>query len=174
MKLDRTKSLENVLTAFAGEAQAVSRYSIYADIAREEGHFQVAALFEKMMKNEREHAKIWYKLLNGGTDDTLKNLESAAKSENREWKSMYPSFAEDARAEGLEELAVLFERVASIESGHERSFLETAFSISDGKIESIPTKSNKDELYYCIFCGHSEHQKLGVCPVCGCENAFSK
>lgn len=174
MKLDNTKSIQNMIAAFSREAQAVNRYEIYALVARQEGCSDVADLFEKMAQNEREHAKIWYKLINNGVGNTLENLRIAASGENEEWKSLYPRFAAEAREEGLEELAITFERIASIECDHERKFIEATLRMTGEEKGLCKTTANTQQDYCCICCGHTVSDLIELCPVCLSKNTFVK
>lgn len=196
MEFKGTKSEENLKAALAGESLARNKYTYYALQAIIEGHDDIAEFFEKMANNEKEHAKIWFKMLYGGLGETSANLRDAASSENYEWKSMYPGFAADARADGLEMLAAMFEKVAAIENDHERSFLEKFLQFKTGSsVEThlnIPNKSSASERpvshveetsnvtasgtekYRCMFCGNLEETRLDVCPVCGAIGAFER
>lgn len=196
MELKGTKSEENLKAALAGESLARNKYTYYALQAKKEGHDDIAEFFGKMADNEREHAKIWFKMLHGGLGETSANLQDAASSENYEWKSMYPGFAADARAEGLEMLAAMFEKVAAIENDHERSFLEKFLQFKTGsgaeKPLNMENKSSAsarsvspvDEAsdasasgikkYRCMFCGNLEEIRLDVCPVCEAIGAFER
>lgn len=122
-ELKGTKTEANLMAAFAGESQARNKYTFYASKAKKEGYEQIAALFTETANNEKEHAKIWFKLLYDGVPDTLANLKDAAAGENYEWTDMYANFAKDAAAEGFTEIAALFEGVAKIEKEHEDRFL---------------------------------------------------
>ena len=116
MELKGTKTEKNLMAAFAGESEARNKYTYYASKAKKDGYVQIAALFEETAANEKEHAKIWFKLLHdGAVGPTAENLEDAAQGENYEWTDMYPSFAKEAREEGFEQIAALFEAVAAIE-----------------------------------------------------------
>ena len=120
MNLEGTKTAANLATAFAGEAQAHTKYLYYASKAKKDGYVQIAELFEETARNEKEHAKLWFKALhNGGIPSTMENLKDAADGENYEWADMYATFAKEAREEGFEELAVLFDGVAAVEKHHE-------------------------------------------------------
>lgn len=174
MNLAGTKSEQNIRTAFAGESQARSRYSFFAAKAREEGRDDIAELFDRMADNERQHAKVWYTLLAGSIGDSRANLESAAKTENEEWKSVYPAFAREARAEGFEDIAVLFERIASIESDHERRFMEAVLNLDGKNVRSVPSQNHSEPCYYCFFCGFASSEPLPVCPVCSAEKSFTR
>ena len=123
MELKGTKTEENLKTAFAGESQAHTKYLYYASKAKKDGYVQIGSLFEETAKNEKEHAKIWFKLLHGGQmPDTVENLTDAAAGENYEWTDMYAGFAKTAREEGFEEIAFLFESVGAIEKVHEARY----------------------------------------------------
>ena len=118
-ELKGSKTEKNLMTAFAGESQARNKYTYYASKARKDGYVQIANIFEETANNEKEHAKMWFKLLNGGIGSTAENLRDAAAGENYEWTDMYASFAKEAREEGFEEIARQFEGVAAIEKEHE-------------------------------------------------------
>lgn len=170
-----TKSRKNLLTAFALESQARAKYILFADKAREEGREDIAALFERMARNEKEHGKIWYSTLMGGIAGSEENLQDAAHSENAEWKSLYPGFARDARDEGLEELAALFEKIASIEYDHERRFVEAVLKMRGAGEAEAADRTEKKGKMYCIFCGYTSSIKgLAVCPMCGAKDSFSE
>ncbi|HJK25365.1 MAG TPA: rubrerythrin family protein, partial [Methanocorpusculum sp.] len=131
--LKGTKTEANLQAAFAGESQARNKYNYYASKARKDGYEQIAELFEETANNEKEHAKIWFKLLHGGAvPDTLTNLADAAAGENYEWTDMYAGFAKEARAEGFEDIAKLFEMVADIEKHHEERYLKLLANINEG------------------------------------------
>lgn len=174
MDIKGTKSEQNVMAAFAGESQARNKYTYFAAEARKEGHEDIAELFERMADNETEHAKIWFKLLNGGLGNVNDNLQAAASGENYEWKSMYPGFAADARAEGNEILAMMFEKVASIESDHERRFLEAFLAYKENlSADVVPMHPKSDApRYRCAFCGATSDSPLDVCPLCEAIGAF--
>lgn len=161
---------KDIKESFEEECTAIIRYMIYADIAESENEKEAAELFRKMATNEIEHAKIWCKQLEDFSKDTIANLQASAMNENTEWKSTYPQKAQNARNEGYEEIAVLFERVASIECDHERKFLEQAMAVGNG-IQVLPDKLDAVQ-HYCIFCGHSAAKKLEICPVCGGVDSF--
>ena len=130
MNLKGTKTEQNLLTAFAGESQARNKYTFYASKAKKEGYVQIANFFEKTANNEKEHAKLWFKLLHDGIPSTMENLKDAAAGENYEWTDMYATFAKEAREEGFEEIARMMEGVAAIEKHHEERYLEkTLFQI---------------------------------------------
>ncbi len=168
MDIKDTASEQNVKKAFMLESQARNKYTYFAAQAKNEGHERIAALFEEMAGNEREHAKVWYKMLNNGIPGSLKNLEDAANSEHAEWKSMYPGFAKTAREEGFELLAIMFENIAAIEKNHEALFAEMLEEYKSGKIQS-PAASG---VYVCTNCGAIAPQKPDVCHVCWEKDTF--
>ncbi|MGL4791052.1 MAG: rubrerythrin family protein, partial [Anaerotignaceae bacterium] len=145
-------------------------YNIYAEIAEEEGNKEISELFQQMARNEREHAKIWYKILNNGFDTTLENLKTSVEGENDEWKNMYPQFAQEAREEGLEDLASMFDRIASIEYSHDRMFTEKILNFGKEPVSVI--EGEEEENLYCIFCGYMATAPIKVCPVCGATESF--
>ena len=163
--LKGTKTEANLQAAFAGESQARNKYNYYASKARKDGYEQIAELFEETANNEKEHAKIWFKLLHGGAvPDTLTNLADAAAGENYEWTDMYAGFAKEARAEGFEDIAKLFEMVADIEKHHEERYLKLLANINEGIVFS----RDGDMIWQCGNCGHIHVGKEApeVCPVC--------
>ena len=130
-----TRTEANLLAAFAGESQARNKYTYYASRAKKDGYEQIAALFTETAENEKEHAKIWFKLLHdGAVPDTVTNLKDAAAGENYEWTDMYATFAKEAREEGFTEIAALFEGVAKIEKEHEERYLALLKNIEDGVV----------------------------------------
>ena len=132
-----TQTEKNLQTAFAGESQAHNKYSYFASKARKDGYEQIAAIFEETARNEKEHAKIWFKLLHGGEiPSTAENLEAAADGENYEWTDMYDGFAKTARAEGFERIAKLFEMVAAIEKHHEERYRKLLDNVTNEKVFS--------------------------------------
>lgn len=170
-ELKGTKTEANLMTAFAGESQARNKYTYYAAQAKKEGYEQVSALFRETAENEKVHAKIWFKLLNGGTvPDTLTNLKDAASGENFEWTDMYAKFAEDAKAEGFDKIAFLFEEVGKIEKEHEARYLKLLSNIESGKIFNRTEEAS----WECRNCGHIHHgtDALEMCPVCDHPKAF--
>lgn len=162
--LKGTKTEANLLAAFAGESQARNKYTYYAGKARKEGYVQIANLFEETANNEKEHAKIWFKLLHDGIGDTAANLLDAANGENYEWTDMYAGFAKEAREEGFNKIAFLFEEVAKIEKEHEERYRKLLANV-EGKAVFI-----KDEkvVWQCSNCGHIHIgcKAPEVCPVC--------
>ena len=125
MELKGSKTEQNLLAAFAGESQARNKYTYFASKARKDGYEQIASIFEETANNEKEHAKMWFKQLNGGEiSSTLENLKSAASGENYEWTEMYKEFAETAKKEGFDEISFLFEKVGEIEKHHEERYMK--------------------------------------------------
>ena len=171
MELKGSKTEQNLMTAFAGESQARNKYTYYASKARKDGYEQIAAIFEETANNEKEHAKIWFKLLNGGEiSDTIHNLEAAAEGENYEWTDMYKEFAEVAREEGFTKIANLFEGVAKIEKEHEERYRKLLKNINDEVVFS----SDNDTIWICRNCGHVVIGKKApeVCPICNHKKSF--
>jgi len=169
--LKGTKTEKNLLAAFAGESQARNKYTFYAGKAKKDGFEQIAALFEETANNEKEHAKMWFKLLEGGEiKDTMSNLKDAAGGENYEWTEMYPTFAKEAREEGFNDIARKFEMVAAIEKSHEERYLKLLKNIED----AIVFSREGDCIWICRNCGHivvgSKAPK--VCPVCAHPQSF--
>lgn len=163
-KLKGTKTEKNLLTAFAGESMARNKYSYYASKAKKEGYVQIAKIFEETANNEKEHAKIWFKLLNDGIGTTEENLKVASEGENYEWTDMYATFAKEAREEGLEEIAQLFEGVAKIEKHHEARYLKLLENIKNREV--FEKKESKN--WICSNCGyiHTDKTAPELCPVC--------
>ena len=163
--LKGTKTEANLMAAFAGESQARNKYTYYASKAKKDGYEQIAELFTETANNEKEHAKIWFKLLHdGNVPDTVANLKDAAEGENYEWTDMYKSFAEDAKAEGFDHIAYLFEQVAAIEKEHEERYRKLLANIEEGIVFS----RDGDMVWICRNCGHIHVGKTApeVCPVC--------
>ena len=160
-----TKTEANLMEAFAGESQARSKYTYFASKARKEGYEQIAAIFEETAGNEKEHAKMWFKLLSGGdVPSTLENLKAAAAGEHEEWTVMYKRMAEEARAEGFGDIANLFEGVAAIEKEHEERYLKLMSNITNN---TVFVKASK-VVWICGNCGHiHDHTNAPeLCPVC--------
>ena len=165
MNLKGTKTEANLQAAFAGESQARNKYTYYASKAKKDGYVQIANIFEETAANEKEHAKIWFKLLHGGAvPSTIENLKDAADGENYEWTDMYAKFAEDARAEGFDKITTLFEEVGKIEREHEERYRKLLANIEDGLVFS----KDNDTIWQCSNCGHIVVGKKApeVCPVC--------
>ena len=159
------------MTAFAGESQARNKYTYYAAQAKKDGFVQISKIFEETANNEKEHAKIWFKYLQGGSiPETLVNLEDAAKGENYEWTDMYATFAKEAKEEGFDELAILFSMVAEIEKQHEERYRKLYDNIKNNVV------FNRDEavVWECSNCGHSYEGEKAVelCPVCKHPKAY--
>ena len=155
----------NLWAAFAGESQARNKYTYYASKAKKDGYVQIANLFEETANNEKEHAKIWFKLLHdGGIPDTITNLEDAAAGENYEWTDMYDGFAKTAREEGFTKIAKLFEMVGQIEKEHEERYRRLVANIKEGIVFS----REGDTIWQCGNCGHIIVGKKApeICPVC--------
>ena len=164
-ELKGTRTEANLQTAFAGESQARNKYTYYASKAKKDGYVQIAKLFEETANNEKEHAKIWFKLLHGGIiPDTPENLLDAAEGENYEWTDMYAGFAVTAREEGFDEIADLFEKVAAIEKMHEERYRKLLANVQGGLVFS----RDEDMMWECSNCGHVVIGKKApeVCPVC--------
>ena len=166
-----TKTEENLLKAFAGESQARNKYTYFASKAKKDGYEQIAAIFEETAGNEKEHAKMWFKELNGGVvPDTIDNLKAAADGENYEWTDMYKEFAKTAREEGFEELAKKFEAVGEIEKHHEERYRKLLKNIKDKKVFS----KDGEAIWICRNCGHIVVGKAApeVCPVCSHPQSY--
>ena len=170
MELKGSKTEENLLAAFAGESEARNKYTYYASKARKEGYVQIANIFEETAANEKEHAKIWFKLLKGGIGTTAENLADAAAGENYEWTDMYATFAKEAREEGFDEIATLFEGVAAIEKEHEERYKKLLENVEKGLVFS----KDGDTIWQCSNCGHIciGKQAREVCPVCAHPQSY--
>ena len=171
MNLKGTKTEANLQAAFAGESQARNKYTYYASKAKKEGYEQIAAIFEETAANEKEHAKMWFKLLHDNSiPDTITNLTDAAAGENYEWTDMYEQFAKDAREEGFERIAYLFEAVGAIEKTHEARYKKLLENVQDGLVFS----SEGDAIWECRNCGHIYIGKEApkVCPVCAHPQSY--
>jgi rubrerythrin len=165
MNLKGTKTEANLQAAFAGESQARNKYTYYASKAKKDGYVQIANIFEETAANEKEHAKIWFKLLHdGAVPSTIENLKDAADGENYDWTDMYAKFAADARAEGFDKIATLFEEVGKIEREHEERYRKLLANIEGGLVFS----KDNDTIWQCSNCGHIVVGKKApeVCPVC--------
>ena len=165
MELKGSKTEKNLMEAFAGESQARNKYTYYAAQAKKDGYVQISRIFEETANNEKEHAKIWFKLLHGGkVADTLTNLEDAANGENYEWTDMYATFAKEAREEGFNDIALLFENVAKIEKDHEERYRKLFANIKDG----VVFEKDNAIVWECAICGFAYEGKnaVEVCPVC--------
>ena len=170
-ELKGTKTEANLMTAFAGESQARNKYTYYASKARKDGYVQIAKLFEETANNEKEHAKIWFKLLHDGeVPTTAQNLLDAAEGENYEWTDMYAKMAADAREEGFTEIAVLFDKVGAIEKTHEERYRKLLANVEGGVVFS----RDGDMIWECSNCGHIVIGKKApeLCPVCKHPKAY--
>ena len=167
--LKGTKTEKNLWEAFAGESQARNKYTYFASKAKKDGYVQIAKIFEETAANEKEHAELWFKLL-GGIGDTAQNLKSAAEGENYEWTDMYSSMAKDAREEGFDHIAFLFEEVAKIEKDHEERYLKLLSNVEGGLVFS----RDGDMIWQCSNCGHVVVGKKApeMCPVCAHPKAY--
>ncbi|EDS71662.1 rubrerythrin family protein [Anaerofustis stercorihominis] len=168
-KLDGTKTLENLKTAFGGESEARNKYTYYASKAKKEGYNQIAEFFEETANNEKEHAKLWFKLIHGiGT--TEENLIDAAAGENYEWTEMYATFAKEAREEGLDDIAEAFEGVLKIEKTHEERYNALLKNVKENKVFA----KDEEVIWECGNCGHLVVAKDApkVCPVCKHPQAY--
>ena len=171
MELKGSKTEANLMSAFAGESQARNKYTYFASKAKKEGYEQIAAIFLETADNEKEHAKMWFKQLNGGdVPSTMDNLKAAAEGENYEWTDMYKEFAETARAEGFDKIAFMFEGVAAIEKEHEERYRKLLKNIEDELVFS----SEGDTIWVCRNCGHVVIGKKApeVCPVCNHPKSY--
>lgn len=170
MELKGSKTEANLATAFAGESQARNKYTYFASQAKKDGYEQIAAIFTETADNEKEHAKMWFKLLNSGISSTLVNLKDAAAGENYEWTDMYATFAKEAREEGFDNIAKLFEGVAAVEKEHEERYLRLAANIEEG----IVFERQGQQVWHCRNCGHVHVGTSApeVCPVCAHPQSY--
>ena len=171
MELKGSKTEQNLMAAFAGESQARNKYTYFASKEKKDGYEQIAAIFEETANNEKEHAKMWFKELNGGTiPSTIENLNAAADGENYEWTDMYEEFAKVAEEEGFKAIAAKFRAVAKIEKHHEERYRKLLKNIEDEVVFS------KDEecIWICRNCGHIVIGKKApeVCPVCAHPQSY--
>ena len=171
MELKGSKTEKNLQAAFAGESQARNKYTYYASVAKKAGYEQIKAFFEETANNEKEHAKIWFKLLNGGEmPNDINALKDAAAGEHYEWTEMYPTFAKEAREEGFDKIAFLFEKVAEIEKHHEKRYLALLANVEK---QEVFKKSDK-KTWICRNCGFIVEavEAPKVCPVCVHPQSF--
>ncbi len=170
MNLKGTKTEKNLMEAFAGESQARNKYTYFASKAKKDGYVQISKIFEQTANNEKEHAKIWYKLLNDGVKDTMTNLLDAAEGENFEWTNMYERMAKEADEEGFTEIAAKFRAVAKIEKEHEARYRKLLDNIKDGIVFS----REGDKIWECSNCGHIVIGKCvpEECPVCNHPQSY--
>lgn len=170
MEFKDSQTWANLMSAYSGESQACVKYQYYASKARADGFQQMANIFDETSRNEREHAKIWFKLLHDGMPETLSNLQDAAAGENFEWTQMYAEYAAKAREEGFERIATLFDMVGKIEAMHEARYRKLIGNIEDNKV----FKSETSKKWICLNCGHVHEgtEPPEVCPVCAHPQAF--
>lgn len=170
-ELKGSKTEKNLQAAFAGESQARNKYTCFASVARKEGYEQIAAIFQETADQEKTHAKLHLALL-AGIGNTLENLKAAAGGENYEWTKMYPTMAKDAKAEGFDDIARLFEWLARIEKEHETRYNALLKNLQDGTVFCKPTKTK----WRCRECGftYESEQALKQCPVCKHPQAFAE
>ena len=171
MELKGSKTEKNLMAAFAGESQARNKYTYFASKAKKEGYVQISNIFQETADNEKEHAKIWYKLLNGGQiSDTATNLKAAADGENYEWTDMYENFAQDAEREGFLDIARLFRLVANVEKKHEARYKKLLANIQNDSV----FKKDQKIFWICTNCGHGYEgmEPPEVCPVCSHPKAY--
>ena len=169
-ELKGSKTEKNLMEAFAGESQARNKYTYFASKAKKEGYEQIAAIFQETADNEKEHAKMWFKLLNNGVPSTAENLKAAAEGENFEWTDMYDRFAKEAAEEGFDNIAKLFEGVAKIEKEHEERYKKLLENLENGLVFS----KDGDKIWKCRNCGHIciGKEAPDVCPVCAHPKAY--
>ena len=171
MELKGSKTEQNLMTAFAGESQATNKYTYWASKAKKEGFEQIAAIFTETAGNEREHAKLWFKLLEGGAiKSTEENLKAAAEGENYEWTDMYATMAKEAKEEGFDHIAFLFEGVAAIEKRHEERYKALLANVKEENV----FKKEAPQMWICRNCGHIHYGEEApeVCPVCAHPRAY--
>ena len=171
MNLKGSKTEQNLMEAFAGESKARNKYTFYSKQAAKDGYEHISRIFEETANNEKAHAKIWFKLLNGGDiSNTVSNLEDAVKSEHYEWTEMYANFAKEARAEGFEDIATLFELVATVEKTHNERYQKILDAINQNKVFSRPAPTK----WECTNCGYTYtgEKALDICPVCAHPKGF--
>ena len=169
--LKGTKTEKNLMEAFAGESQARNKYTYFASVAKKEGYEQIASIFLETADNEKEHAKLWFKCLNGGeVPTTTENLKAAASGENFEWTDMYDKFAKEAKEEGFDRIAYLFEAVGKIEKEHEERYRKLLDNVENELVFS----KDGDRIWKCRNCGHIVIGKKApeVCPVCNHPQAY--
>ena len=171
MELKGTKTEKNLMEAFAGESQARNKYTYFASKAKKEGYEQIAAIFQETADNEKEHAKLWFKLLNGGEiPSTIDNLAAAADGENFEWTDMYDRMAKEAKEEGFDRIAYLFTEVGKIEKEHEERYKKLLDNVKEGKV----FEAGEVKIWKCRNCGHIVvgTKAPEVCPVCAHPKAY--
>ncbi|MDR0949902.1 MAG: rubrerythrin family protein [Lachnospiraceae bacterium] len=168
--LQGTNTEKNLMKAFSGESEARNKYTYYASKARKDGYVQIANIFEETAHNEKEHAELWFKMLRGGIPDTAENLKDAAGGEHFEWSEMYAQFAQEAKQEGFDEIARLFQGVAEIEKEHEQRYLKLLANVEGGLVFS----RENDQIWQCTNCGHVYVGKAAPnkCPICSHDQAY--
>ena len=170
-RLAGTKTEENLKEAFAGESMARNKYTYFASKARKDGYEQIGAIFEETAGNEKEHAELWFKLLSGGEiQSTAENLKAAAAGEHEEWTEMYKRMAADARTEGFDDIAFLFNSVAEIEKRHEERYLKLLSNVEGGSVFAKKEKT----IWICRNCGHvtEGNDAPELCPVCDHHQSY--
>ena len=171
MELKGSRTEKNLMDAFAGESQARNKYTYFASKAKKEGYEQIAAIFQETADNEKEHAKLWFKLLNGGeVPTTTENLKAAADGENYEWTDVYERMAKEAREEGFDKIAFLFESVGKIEKEHEERYRALLEKVENGTVFT----AGEIKIWKCRNCGHIVvgTNAPDVCPVCNHPKAY--
>ncbi len=169
MELKGSQTEKNLWAAFAGESQARNKYTYYASKAKKDGYVQISNIFTETANNEKEHAKIWFKLVEG-IGETTANLKAAAAGEHDEWTSMYPGFAETAKKEGFDKIASLFEAVSKIEKEHEERYQLLLLNVEQDKV----FKRDEKVIWQCSNCGYvcSSPEAPELCPVCSHPKAY--
>lgn len=169
-KYEGTQTEENLKAAFSGESEARNKYTYFASVAKKEGYEQISSLFLKTADNEKEHAKLWFKLLNDGIPTTVQNLKDAAAGENFEWTDMYARMAKEAREEGFDDIADTMDGVAAIEAMHEKRYAALLSNLEDGTV----FEKDEEVVWECLNCGHLHKGKTApeVCPVCSHKQAY--
>ena len=170
-KFAGTETEKNLAAAFAGESQARNKYSYFAGVARKEGYHQIAALFEETADNEKQHAKLWFKHLNG-IGSTAENLKAAAEGENLEWTDMYEGFAKTAEKEGFSDLAAQFRMVGEIEKAHEARYLKLLQNVEMKQV----FERSEETMWQCRVCGHLciGREAPEICPVCAHPQSYQQ
>ena len=171
MELKGSKTEKNLMDAFTGESQARNKYTYYASKAKKDGYEQIAAIFQETADNEKEHAKLWFKLLHGGAvPTTMDNLADAAGGENYEWTDMYPRMAKEAKEEGFDHIAYLFEAVGKIEKEHEERYRKLLANVENGTV----FEAGEVKIWKCRNCGHIVvgTKAPEICPVCEHSRAY--
>lgn len=172
MALKGTQTEKNLMEAFAGESQARNKYTYFASQAKKEGLVQISKIFEETANNEKEHAKIWFKLLHGGKvgENTLENLKIAAGGEHYEWTDMYDGFAKTAKEEGFDDIALLFTEVGKIERAHEERYQALYENLKNSKV----FQKDASQTWECLNCGyrHEGVKAVEICPVCAHPQAY--